>query len=153
MLKACAYQSAFACFHFVPHCGVPGGSGRLAIGRPLVTLAQMYPPPRKPRPLWSKLSLLNSSIMVCEAPVARNGLIQRSLKNTLMPDLSGGRNSCRPRPAGRRVVGRADAAISSSFVLVIVKAESTTTSAGCSIFIAGHEVEVAHAGRALGLAS
>jgi hypothetical protein len=59
MFMECWYQSALAFFQAVPHRGVPGGSRRWAIGRPLNMLALMPAPPRKPSPAWSKLSLLN----------------------------------------------------------------------------------------------
>src|SRR4029079_3176206 len=93
----------------------------------------MYPPPRKPSWLWSKLSPLNSSITVCDAPDARNGLIQRSLKKTRVPDIVWGQKflPTTPRPGGG-FDGVAIFAISRSLVFDIVKEDSTTTSAGCS---------------------
>src|SRR5258706_15832524 len=87
MVNACAYQSAFARFQAEPQRGVPGGSGRVPIGRPLVTAEKVWAPPWKPRPVWSKLSLFHSSTTCCDAPAARKGLIHRSLKKTLTDDM------------------------------------------------------------------
>ena len=86
MPKEWLYHFAVAFFHSRPQRGVPGGTGRVAIGRPLERPAEIQAPPKKPRPAWSKLSPLKSSMfMPCEAPAAMNGLISLSSKNTPTP--------------------------------------------------------------------
>ena len=50
MVKAWLYHLAVACFHSRPQRGVPGGTGRVRIGRPLVVPPEIQAPPKKPSP-------------------------------------------------------------------------------------------------------
>ena len=81
-LKDRRYHLAFAAFQAEPQRGVPGGKARVEIGRPLVIVAVMTAPPKKPKPEWSKWSLLKSSITIPYAPAPMNGLMYRCSKNT-----------------------------------------------------------------------
>jgi hypothetical protein len=74
------YHCAVAFFHAEPQRGVPGGTARTWIGRPPDCADEMKPPPKKPRPAWSKLSPWKSSMAQGEAPVPMNGLISSSTK-------------------------------------------------------------------------
>jgi hypothetical protein len=47
-----------AFFHCEPQVGVPGGVGRESMGAAPMGVTRVLPPPTKPRPEWSKLSLL-----------------------------------------------------------------------------------------------
>src|SRR6516164_6136568 len=51
-------------FHSVPQAGVPGGTGRNPIGRPVALRVEMPPPPMNPSLSWSKLPVLKSSITI-----------------------------------------------------------------------------------------
>src|SRR6476646_3145086 len=80
------YHLAVACFHPLPQRGLPGGTARVPIGLPVERPAEMWPPPMKPRPEWSKLSLLKSSMIEPKAPAAMNGLVSLSSKKTVTPE-------------------------------------------------------------------
>ena len=119
MLKACEYHFAVAAFQARPSAACRAGSARSTIGRPLVTLAEMKAPPKKPRPAWSKLSLLKSSIVMPSAPAPMNGLNYLSSKKTV----HAGRDLVTVvladhALAGRRVVGLADARQCSSMCVL-----------------------------------
>src|ERR1700742_4983513 len=55
------YHFASACFQPTPQRGSPLGSTRPPIGGAPPLRQAIYPPPKKPRPPWSKFSPLKSS--------------------------------------------------------------------------------------------
>src|SRR5437773_11348722 len=80
------FPTAF--FHSEPQRGVPCGTGRTSMGRAPFEPACMNPPPMKPRPEWSKLSPLNSSIARPRPPAPMKELKFLSSKNRVTEERS-----------------------------------------------------------------